>query len=149
MKAFPHCHCTHVVVKAGLCQFGAAHKHLIGTGADETDELFNRISLSMRILMNHYRRCKLFPQVWATCRNVYTGAADHLVDVGRVVQRVKSNEEVPREPSASELGTFDLRQLSQEAPTPPFFQVLDGKNVRQRSAQPCMKRCFGQVLDTC
>ena len=80
---------THLQVKDALVAFGKLHPALIGT--DLVDGLYNQRSLSLRILLSHYRRCTS-PDVWATAKRTYKGAGD-LAPVEDIIKKLVDTDD--------------------------------------------------------
>ena len=71
-EVLPSLQTTHLCVKQALVAFGKLYPQSIG--AQVPDMLYSQISLSLRILMCHWRRCARQPATWTTCMKAYKGA---------------------------------------------------------------------------
>ena len=66
VQAVPTCKVNHLTVKTALLGFGKVHPQLCGYPKEEEEQICNHISLSFRILLSHFRKCRLVPQCWLT-----------------------------------------------------------------------------------
>ena len=108
-----------MVLKAGLTAFGNLHTHLRGVKTEkEADTLYNEVSLSLRVLLYHYRKCKEYLSVWTTCRKVFKGPNSHLQAISNLLDKIELEPETVANGSGPE-----WRATSTAAGTLPFFEV--------------------------
>ena len=75
-QAIPTCKVNHLTVKNALLGFGKVHPQLCGYPSEEEEQVCNHISLSFRILLSHFRKCRLVPQCWLTVVNLVPESSD-------------------------------------------------------------------------
>ena len=77
---------THVYVRKGLQAFGRVYPSRIGS--QYPDILYSSISLSLRVLLSHFRKCARHPECWQTAKNTYRGDGC-LESVAEVLKTIK------------------------------------------------------------
>ena len=113
MQAFPGCKLTHKFVKESLEAFGKVNEAMIGT--DLVDGLYNQISLSLRVLLSHFRRCARQESVWSRAQRRYKGC-ESLEPVSAIIQKIVV-EEIDDEDEEEEEDTPEL--MGQNCENPP------------------------------
>ena len=91
MQVYPELKVKHLVLRSGLDNFARLHPQLVGVDVESTPELdsvLNHISLSMRILFCHFRRCRSHPAMWITALKVWRGAPAEMQEVAKVMHKV-------------------------------------------------------------
>ena len=121
---------THLGVKEGLQAFGKLHPASIGT--DLVDGSYNQVSLSLRVLLSHYRRCTS-PEVWATAKRTYKGSMS-LTPVEDIIKKLVDSDdfEYALVPSTTS-GDTQWVTLQSSAPRHALWEVCMGNLCRYRS----------------
>ena len=89
MQANSSCRVTHLAMKTSLRNFEKLHAHLIGEDSEaDREQLFNAISLSWRILMCHFRRCRNSTVVWRTLQKTVVGTDIDLQPVAKILPHI-------------------------------------------------------------
>ena len=78
--------------------------------------LYTQISLSLRVLLCHYRRCAANASSWATCQRRYKGEED-LGPIGELLGQIEFEEEDAVEPELN----VDWNSLA--VVTPEFWEA--------------------------
>ena len=130
----------HSFVRPALVQFGQLYLSSLG---GKGDLIFNHLSLSLRVVIFHYRRCAYKPGVWDICQRAYKGKGDLNIvsDIFTKMEECAEDEDDDEErdaegdlrapeslalvPLSSEphVPTTNWLELSQQAPIPELWQV--------------------------
>ena len=114
----PNLKFNHVLVKRGLMNFGKLYGNMIGN--PHPDMLYTQISLSLRVLLCHYRRCAVCPTTWSTCQRQFKGEED-LGPVGQLLSTLEIVEYDDEMDKPTGLAVADWKALQHVAPK--FWQV--------------------------
>ena len=114
------------MMKQALVNFGKLHPGLVGT--DMQEGLWNQASLSIRVLLSHFRKCAQHPEAWATAKRKLKDA--NLEGVEAVLKKIpmvddegeEGAEQNTRQPPVR--ARVDWMGLQQRAPIVGFWQVL-------------------------
>ena len=93
-QAFPSCYLKHLFVMEALEAFAKIHESKIGT--DLRQGLFLQISLSLRVLLLHFRQCAQDDGTWARAKRCYKGDKS-LSPVEAIIEKIELPEEEPED----------------------------------------------------
>ena len=126
-KVKPTLKFTHLTMRQALCSWAKLHPGSLGveSSRDVIDGLYNQVSLSVRVLCHHFRRCAESTKVWATARRRFL-AKDELEKVEGVLRMIKvEDDELAMVPVNVEESTEnDWWALQASAPNVELWEVL-------------------------
>ena len=105
---------------------------------DVIDGLYNQVSLSVRVLCHHFRRCAESSKVWATAKRRFP-ANDELEKVEGVLKKITiDEEEVAMVPVIQQAHEDDWWALQASAPSLELWEVLGSTCKSTFSCKICL-----------
>ena len=127
---------THLQAVAGLKTFCKLHPQSLGVAEKDRDMYYAALSLSLRVLLCHYRLCARDAEAWCTCRKSYMAGKKlfpdrkdgDLDEVSKLFDEIDGNasfEPETKVPNA-EQKTFDWEEMRVRfcRPSAAFWEVL-------------------------
>ena len=135
------CRLTHLTVKNAILNLEKLHPNVISEAGDMKEPLISQISLSLRILLYHFRKCAMSQTAWARCLGSYRGTLKDLEPIVIVLKKIKPSFDPEEEPELPQRPACitpveDWMGMQALAPIPGFWKV----NHWQKKGDPSLNQ---------
>ena len=102
--------------------FGKLHPGLVGTEVALADAFFNQASLSVRVLLSHFRRCGKKESVWDVAKRNYKGK-EKLEPIQELLPKIHFERKKNATKVDISTGNVDWMAMQEKAPRVEFWEV--------------------------
>ena len=110
-------------MKESLKTFAKLHPGLVGVEGNLQGGLFTQISLSVRVLLQFYKKCAASSEAWEIAKRNYKGTCN-LDAIPKVIEKVKLDPKEKKRLAGMGAADTDWKKLQASAPKLSFWKVI-------------------------